>query len=257
MNQTRWLERAVDALDVALLLIADDRRVAYANAAAHRLYGLSPGLLQGLDVERLIVPERRGELRNFEDVLTGGGGRKVRSVLRREDGARVDVTMVLEPCFDDQARVSGVSVRYYDAPQHSVRPGLTASKPPLGMDGSAGRTPAPPGASMAPSSRSVVPGLAAAPSLRAPGLDPSRSASRLSPARVLDAQRARLTRMLRNLQWLEERLTVPVSLAPLDDPRERGRALLMAGETRGLIEEALQALDAETEIPPAPRMPKL
>lgn len=253
MSQTRWLERAVDALDVALLLIAEDRRVAYANAAAHRLYGLEPGLLQGLGIDRLIVPERRGELRNFEDVLGGGGGRKVRSVLRREDGARVDVTMVLEPCFDDQSRVSGVSVRYYDAPQQSVRPSLSASKPPLGMDNVPGRTPPPP-TPTGGQSRAPQVGM---PSVRVPAEDPSRSSSRLSPARVPDAQRSRLTKALRNLQWLEERLTVPVSLAPFDDPRERGRALLIAGETRGLVEEAISALDAETEIPPAPRIPKV
>jgi PAS domain S-box-containing protein len=256
MSQTRWLERAVDALDVALLLIAEDRRVAYANAAAHRLYGLEPGLLQGLGVDRLIVPERRGELRNFEDVLSGGGGRKVRSVLRREDGARVDVTMVLEPCFDDQAHVSGVSVRFYEAPQHSVRPGLSGSKPPLGMDNVPGRTQPPPTPTTGPQIRSLMPEVGM-PSVRVPADDPSRSSSRLSPARVPDAQRSRLTRVLRNLQWLEERLTVPVSLAPFDDPRERGRALLITGETLGLVEEAIGALDAETEIPPAPRIPKV
>lgn len=253
MSQTRWLERAVDALDVALLLIADDRRVAYANAAAHRLYGLGAGQLHGLGVERLIVPERRGELRNFEDVLSGGGGRKVRSVLRREDGVRVDVTMVLEPCFDDHAQVSGVSVRFYDAPQQSMRPGLSASKPPLGMDNVPGRTPPPPLGAYAPP-KTPDPSRH---SVRIPPDDPSRSSSRLAPARVPDGQRSRLTRVLRNLQWLEERLTVPVSLAPFDDPKERGRALLIAGETRGLVEEALSALDADTEIPPAPRMPKV
>jgi hypothetical protein len=32
---------------------------------------------------------------------------------------------------------------------------------------------------------------------------------------------------------------------------------LIAGETRGQIEEALTALDAETEIPAAPRVPKV
>lgn len=251
MSQARWLERAVDALDVALLLVAADRKVAYANAAAHRLFGLGPGLLQGLGIERLVVSERRGELRNFEDVLGGGGARKVRSVLRREDGARVDVTMVLEPCFDDGAHVTGVSVRYYDPPQHSVRPGLSGSKPPLGMEGASSP---PPAISSAPSASGASPLIGGR---RAQSSEPSRSASRLAAARGPDAQRARLTRVLRNLQWLEERLTVPVSLAPLDEPRERGRALLLTSETRTIIEEALNALDTDTEIPPAPRMPRV
>ncbi len=251
-QSSRWLERAVDALDVALLLVAADRKVAYANAAAHRLFGLAEGLLPGLGIERLIVAERRGELRNFDDVLGGGGARKVRSVLRREDGARVDVTMVLEPCLDDQAHVTGVSVRYYDPPHLSVRPGSTASKPPLGMDGGSVYPPGQP--SVASTSGGTAPPLAS----RSPLMtESSRSSSRLSPARVPDAQRSRLVSALRNLLWLEERLTVPVSLAPLDDPRERGRALLVAAETRGVLEEALSALEAETEIPPAPRVPRL
>jgi PAS domain S-box-containing protein len=252
MSQMQWLERAVDALDVALLLVNAERKVVYANAAAYRLFGLAPGAQEGLmgaSIERLVVPERRGELRNFEDVLRGGGARRVRSVLRREDGSRVDVTMALEPCFDDQARVSGVSVRYGDAPRQSLRPSLASPRPPLGM-GVPG-----PATSRAPAPASPPPLRAPTPAPRAEG---ARSASRLTPARGSNEMlRSRLAKVLQNLEWLEERLSVPASVAPLDETRERARTMLMVEEARGLVNESLTMLDAEEQIPPAPRIPRV
>lgn len=251
MSQSQWLERAVDALDVALLLVSAERKVVYANAAAHRLFGMAPGTLNGLagnSIERLVAPERRGELRNFDDVLSGGGARRVRSVLRREDGSRVDVTMALEPCFDDQARVSGVSVRYGDAPKHTMRPSLAPPKPPLGM----GTPPPTPMASPPPlprSGQSPVPPRSG---------EPLRSESRLSPARGShEMLRSRLAKVLQNLEWLEERLSVPASIAPLDETRERARTMLAVEEARSLVNESLTMLEAEEPIPAAPRMPRV
>ena len=253
MSQMQWLERAVDALDVALLLVNAERKVVYANAAAYRLFGMAPGAAEGLmgsSIERLVVPERRGELRNFEDVLRGGGARRVRSVLRREDGSRVDVTMALEPCFDDQARVSGVSVRYGDAPRHSLRPSLASPRPPLGM----GMPSTAPSRASAPPS----PPPLRAPTPPAPRNEGLRSESRLTPARGSNEMlRSRLAKVLQNLEWLEERLSVPASVAPLDETRERARTMLMVEEARGLVNESLTMLDAEEQIPPAPRIPRL
>jgi PAS domain S-box-containing protein len=251
MSQSQWLERAVDALDVALLLVNAERRVVYANAAAHRLFGLMPGAVNGLagnSIERLVAPERRGELRNFDDVLHGGGARRVRSVLRREDGTRVDVTMALEPCFDDHAHVSGVSVRYGDAPKHSMRPSYTPSKPPLGMPSTLG-SPSP-----APRAQPTPPPLPP----QARGAEQPKSESRLAPARgASEMLRSRLAKVLQNLEWLEERLSVPASVAPLDETRERARTMLAVEEARGLVSESLMMLDAEEQIPPAPRIPRV
>jgi PAS domain S-box-containing protein len=247
MSQTRWLERAVDALDIALLLVSAERKIVYANAAAHRLFGFASGHLAGMGVERLVAQERRGELRNIDDVLAGGSARKVRSVLRREDGSRVDVTMVLEPCFDDGSQVSGVSVRYYDAPHSSTRPGLSTSKPPLGMSVPSGIMTAPP----APLPSSPLPSRPSRSS------ESARSQSRLTPARPAEEQRARLTRLLQNLEWLDERLSTPASVASLDAPNERAHAMLVIGESLGLCEESLGALEAAQDIPPAPRVPRM
>jgi PAS domain S-box-containing protein len=253
MSETRWLQRAVDALDVALLLISAERKVAYANAAAQRLFGFMPGAeisLLGLTIERLVVSERRGELRNFDDVLQGGGARRVRSILRREDGARVDVTMALEPCLDDQGRVSGVSVRYFEAPQHSVRPGLSTSKPPLGM-GAPMSSPLPPPLPTQSSVSMPTPAPKSSPL-------PSKSESRLSAARPPhEMLQSRLRKVQQNLEWLGERLSVPASVAPLDDTRERARTILAVEEARGLVAESVAMLEGEEQIPPAPRIPRM
>lgn len=246
MSETRWLQRAVDSLDVALLLVSAERRVAYANAAAQRLFGFTPGAdlsLLNLSIDRLVVPERRGELRNFEDVLTGGGARRVRSVLRREDGQRVDVTMALEPCFDDQAQVTGVSVRYFEAPQHSMRPNLQTSKPPLGMGMPLGSAQPPP-----------LPLHGRGSSLPSPPKSESRLAAARPPHEMLQS---RLRKVLQSLEWLTERMSVPASIAPLDDTRERARAILAIEEARSLVAESVVMLEGEEQIPPAPRIPRM
>jgi PAS domain S-box-containing protein len=257
MSETRWLQRAVDSLDVALLLISAERKVAYANAAAQRLFGFTPGAevsLLGLSIDRLVVNERRGELRNFDDVLAGGGARRVRSVLRREDGARVDVTMALEPCFDDHARVTGVSVRYFEAPQHTIRPGLSTSKPPLGM-GVPMSSPLPPPLPTQPALSLQSP----TPVLKGSSFPlPPKSESRLSAARPPhEMLQSRLRKVLQNLEWLSERLSAPASVAPLDDTRERARTILTLEEARGLVSESVAMLEGEEQIPPAPRIPRL
>lgn len=255
MSETRWLQRAVDALDVALLLTDAERKIVYANAAAQRLFGFAPGAelsLLGFSIERLVVNERRGELRNFDDVLAGGGARRVRSVLRREDGARIDVTMALEPCFDEQGQVSGVSVRYFEAPQNTMRPGLSTSKPPLGMGGPMA-SPVPP-----PLPQTPITATSPTPALRSPLSAPSKSESRLSAARPPhEMLQSRLRKVLQNLEWLGERLSVPASIAPLDDTRERARTILAVEEARGLVSESVAMLEGEEQIPPAPRMPRL
>lgn len=247
MQEADWLERAIEAFDVSLVLVSAERRIVFANAAAHRLFGSDPsGLhsLHGSSLERLVAPERRGELKNFEDVLAGGGARRVRSIVRREDGQRVEVTMALEPCFDEHGAVTGVSVRYYDPPQQSLRP-PAQSRPPLGM-GSPLTRPSPP-----------------PPHTESPGTEPRRppsvrSESRLSPTRVPhEILRARLNKVRENLDWLEERLSLPPSVAPLDESRERARAIFALEEARGLVVESLSVLEGEEQVPPAPRVPRM
>jgi PAS domain S-box-containing protein len=239
-----WLERAVDHLDIALLLIAPERRVSYANAAAHRLFGLKNSALEGASLERLSVPERRGELRNIDEVLAGGGARKVRSAVRREDGTRVDVTMIIEPCFDEEGRVVAASIRY-DAVAHLGRPSLmprrqptTAPPVPEGHVLQAALEPGP--GARVERERHVHDG---APSFRdGRGSTPRPSWPSSQP--TLDAKNlaARIQRVLRDQRWLEERLNVPPSVAPLDDARERARAQLVVGESLRVLQDLLDEL---------------
>lgn len=238
-SSTFWLERAVDHLDVALLLVAPDRRISYANAAAYRLFGLKPGQFDGATLDRLSTPERRGELRNIDEVLGGGGARKVRSVVRREDGTRVDVTMIVEPCFDEQSHVVAASVRY-EGVVHLGRPSLMPRRQP---------TTAPPASrsSVPPADRSSSghPGGHGHGHAALGGEAPRSSAVRLNGLPDLHVLAAQLERALRHQRWLEERLSVAPNVAPLDDASERARALLAVSEARRLTQDVLDALNAD------------
>jgi PAS domain S-box-containing protein len=233
-SSTFWLERAVDHLDIALLLVAPDRRVSYANAAAYRLLGLRPGQLDGAPLDRLTVPERRGELRNIDDVLNGGSARKVRSAVRREDGTRVDVTMIVEPCFDEHARVVAASVRY-EAVVHMGRPSLMPRRPP---------TTAPPAStsSLPPPASSLLGNANLQNAASGSEFAGRPSGMRLNGIPDVHVLAAQLERALRHQRWLEERLSVPPSVAPLDDTSERARALLAVSEARRLTQDVLDAL---------------
>lgn len=242
MSHERWLDDTVDSLDVAVILIGADRTVAYGNAAAHHLFGLQDGGLIGAQVENLLPPERRGELRNFDDVLGGGGARKVRSALKRVDGQRLDISMVIEPCLDEEGRVAAVTVRYYQGPLSSARPPSARTRPPLGMDDSTFPD-------RSHTYRTLPP--------RVGSSSPPRSESRLSPTRQADVRRAQVERALRCIEWLEQRLTVPSSVAPLDDASERARAMLVVTEAHGLLQDLSHSLEDEPEIPGAPNVPRL
>jgi hypothetical protein len=171
--------------------------------------------------------------------------------------------MALEPCFDDQGCVTGVSVRYFEAPHSSQRPGLSTSKPPLGM-GVPMSSPLPPPLPNQGllSSASPTPLLRSS-SLPAPSATGLRDASPKSESRLSAARpphemlQSRLRKVLQNLEWLGERLSVPASIAPLDDTRERARTILAVEEARGLVSESVAMLEGEEQIPPAPRIPRM
>ncbi len=253
------LESELERLDQPVVLVKA-HKVAYANRAAHRLFGAPLDSLRGQPLERLVVAERRGELRNIDEVLRGGSTRRVRSVLRREDGGRVDVSLEIEPYFDAAGGVYGASIRY------EVIPG-------------SGRMSAAPMTPRTPWPRaSVQPSLSSA-SLSAPAradsaistrfrrdsdsfLIPTRdtegSGARRAPALPLDAVASSLARVKKELDWLEERLTMPPAAGSLDDSSERARALLVLVEAREHLQRAQDELEASrSSLPPFPAPPKL
>lgn len=246
MRTPPWLDGSVEQLETAVVIVAADRTIAYANSEAHRLFGTVPGRLAGVSMERLAVPERRGELRNIEDVLAGGAARRVRTVLGRDDGTRVSVTASYEPCFDAIGKVDRVAIRYEPVPAgRSLMPSFSPprpSHPPLGMS----VPPGPPGSSP-PRVReqwSVPP--------------PRNSEQRLSPMRVSDELEQRLRQLESQMKWLEERLSISSNVAPLDDPRERARALMVVTDAKKLVRESLTLVAAaDEEIPAAPRVPRV
>jgi PAS domain S-box-containing protein len=249
-----WQQSGFDQLEVPLIIVSVDRQIAYANPAARRLFGASPGALEGAGIDRLVVAERRGELRNIEDVLKGGSARRVRSVVRREDGGRLDVTMSVEPCLDVVGRIEAATVRYEliaASGRMSAGPGPRESslepRPPLISSSVTARPPSRMGIkddsgsvlSHAESSHSDIPRHSSG---------PTRSGELES----------RLQRVAGHLKWLEERFTQPSTELALDDPRERARALMVISEAKAQLLQAMdEARSASTSVPPLPAPPKL
>ena len=250
---TSWHQSAYDQLEVPLLIVSVDRQVAYANPAARRLFGAAPGALEGAGIERLVVSERRGELRNIEDVLKGGSARRVRSVLRREDGGRLDVTMSVEPCFDAAGRVEAATVRY----ELIAASGRMSAAPDGRADarqafGRSSPSTAPFGQRITEESGSHV-----NPVSRTPRPPPLSGPFQTSGPVAGDLE-ALLLKVASNLSWLEDRLALPATEASLDDSRERARVLLVIGEARSQLRQALdEAKGAEASVPPLPAPPKL
>jgi PAS domain S-box-containing protein len=240
MSERHPFEQMADSLDVAMVLVGADRKVSYGNAAAHQLLGLPSGQLVGSGAERLVAPERRGELQNLDDVLQGGAARKVRTLLRRPDGERFSATLIIEPYHDEGGGLAAVSVRYEAV--GAARPSRPSQTPRSGAESGRPR----------PLSS---PGELATGWFRPSGRPSER---RLSPTSVLGSAKHRLERVLINLQRLEQRLAEPSAVAPLDEPSERARAMLHVSEARTLIETTLEELQdvGDAPLPGAPNVPK-
>ena len=128
-----WLGDLVDQLDVACLVIGPGLVVSFATTGAERMLAVASGALVGVTMDQLLPVERRGELKNFEDVLSGGGSRRLRSALRLSDGRRLDVSLTLAPLLDAAGRIAAVSARYEPARSSaqwvraSLAPGRTST----------------------------------------------------------------------------------------------------------------------------------
>ena len=104
---------AIEATSHAIVLSDLERRVIYANPAAHRLFGVEPGTLAQRHVDDLLPPESRsevarrharataGEPQHYETVVLGAGGsRRIVSVsnapLREGDAVTGSVASLLD-----------------------------------------------------------------------------------------------------------------------------------------------------------------
>jgi hypothetical protein len=238
-------------------MVGADLRIAYANPAARRLFAITQGTLEGSGVERLVVAERKGELRNIEEVLKGGSARRVRSVLRREDGGRVDVTMMVEPCLDALGRVEAATIRY----EVIAGSGRMSSAPDLMADP---RSLPPLRNSLNSPSFSGVGSVEVREqefeaSVESRGFAREQQVvTRTAPASPSSEIEARLNQVIHQLDWLEDRLNKPASEASLDDARERARALLAVSDAREQLRQAFEEVRSGlASVPPLPAPPKL
>lgn len=80
--------------------------------------------------------------------------------------------------------------------------------------------------------------------------------ARSPAAHALESQLRELDEQLR---WLEQRLSTPASVAPLDDDRERARGLIVLSKARELLRSSLDLMvtDEPDALPAPPRVPKL
>src|SRR5262245_15006883 len=99
-------EKGGTGLGAPTLVVGQGRRIEHANAAAEQLFRAEPGALLTATMDDLVPQERRGELRNLDDVLAGGGARRLRTAIRLADGRRIDVAATLTPTYDAQGKVS-------------------------------------------------------------------------------------------------------------------------------------------------------
>lgn len=197
-----------------VLLVGPEGIVSYANSAAHELLGYPAHGLEGLSLEWLAPPSRHAELRNVQAVLDGQNSRRIRSAVLRVDGSVVDVAMSLEPCVNADGRVVAVSVRYDALPVRN-------SERPSGYPN--------PTSGVRPAVASETQKTASATSQNGPDpVENVRSALQL-------------------LGWLQDRLLAPLSTAPLDDPRERARALLVLGEASAALSDHIRAFSGPAD----------
>lgn len=153
-------QRAVETTEAPAMLVGSDLRVTFANGSAHALLAYPEGHLAGVPLSSLFEPRRQAELRNFEQLLEGGGARRWRSVLQSFRGERRTVAIALSGCLDSLGRIEAIRVQFEDArglpnstPPHSSGVHAAVSTPPSESPGgpsarasaSAATTPAPAG----------------------------------------------------------------------------------------------------------------
>ena len=234
--------------DYPMVLVGRDHRISYANTRAHQLLGYKQGGLHGSSIEQLLAPSRRAEVRNVQAVFRGQAALRFRSVARKADGQLLDVTLGLEPCLDHLGGVVAVKLRcelLARTPSPSLPPfgggsGTRTIPPKSGERNVAVRSvpPPPPPSARTVSARPPTP--SAPPPTPSARPQPLRSVAppKPSPERELvlsDDGAEQLETALQLLAWVRQR--IQSADGPIDDPRERARALIVLGEAADLVAE--------------------
>jgi PAS domain S-box-containing protein len=85
------LESVFAAVAEAILILDEAGRISDSNAAAEKMFGLTPEKAHGLTYPELLTPERRREAREFLAAASSGGTRRTTAVAVRADGTRLIV----------------------------------------------------------------------------------------------------------------------------------------------------------------------
>jgi PAS domain S-box-containing protein len=99
--------RVIETSSDAILITDPDRRIAFANSAAHQLFGYPRDTLIGMRVADTLPPEMRESVSAFEAAALGGTPQRYETVVLRSTGERRTVSVSTSPLREGN-QVTGV-----------------------------------------------------------------------------------------------------------------------------------------------------
>ncbi|HWC45757.1 MAG TPA: PAS domain S-box protein, partial [Casimicrobiaceae bacterium] len=99
--------RVIETSSDAILITDPDRRIAFANSAAHQLFGYPRDTLIGMRVADTLPPEMRDSVSAFEAAALGGTPQRYETVVLRSTGERRTVSVSTSPLREGN-QVTGV-----------------------------------------------------------------------------------------------------------------------------------------------------
>jgi len=85
--------RVIETASDAILITDPERRIAFANSAAHLLFGHPRDTLIGMRVADTLPPEMRDSVSAFEAAALGGTPQRYETVVLRSTGERRTVSV--------------------------------------------------------------------------------------------------------------------------------------------------------------------
>ncbi len=99
--------RVIETASDAILITDPERRIAFANSAAHQLFGYPRDTLIGMRVADTLPPEMRDSVSAFEAAALGGTPQRYETVMLRGTGERRTVSVSTSPLREGN-QVTGV-----------------------------------------------------------------------------------------------------------------------------------------------------
>ncbi|HXT49305.1 MAG TPA: PAS domain S-box protein, partial [Gemmatimonadaceae bacterium] len=99
--------RVIETASDAILITDPNRRIAFANSAAHQLFGHPRDTLIGMRVAETLPPEVRDSVAAYETAALGGAPQRYETVVLRGTGERRTVSVTTSPLREGN-QVTGV-----------------------------------------------------------------------------------------------------------------------------------------------------